>query len=179
MRVKLRYALPAVQMAVAVGLIWWSDQWFKAQMRLQDMPGPAPAFTLCISINAPIALPRALLFRHVSGLWDCAIVVLATGGLWYWVALNIESLRREGKVLMFRWLPLRLGGDLLLIAMGAFWGIAWLPEARRNLAPWPWSWMPAVLGSLLVWSLGLIFFFGRDFIQSIFRKKTTVSNAIQ
>jgi hypothetical protein len=167
MHVKLRYALPAVQIAVAAGLLWWSDQWFKAQMRLQDMPGLAPAFTLCISINAPIALPRALLFRHLSAYWDYVVLVLAVGVLWYWVALNIESLRRGGNVLMFRWVPLRLAGDLLLIAMGAFWGIAWVPEARRSLTYWPWAWMPCVLGFLVAWSFALIFFFGRDFIRCL------------
>ncbi len=38
MRVKLRYALPMAQMALAAGLFWWSDRWFKVQMLLQDMP---------------------------------------------------------------------------------------------------------------------------------------------
>jgi hypothetical protein len=171
MPVKLRYALPAVQMAVAVGLIWWSDQWFKAQMRLQDMPGPAPAFTLCISINAPIALPRALLFRHISAFWDYVLVVLAAGVLWYWVAVNIGSWRRNRTVLTFRWTPLRLTADLLLVAMGVLFG-GWFVAEGRSLRPqpWPpsrWLWMAGILIPLLAWSLVLIFFFGRDFIHCI------------
>jgi hypothetical protein len=167
MPVKLRYALPAVQMALAAGLIWWSDQWLEAQMRLHHMADPAPAFTLCICINAPIALPRALWFRHVSTFWDSVVLVLAVGVLWYWVALNIESLRRVGKVLMFRWVPLRLAGDLLLIATGAFSGVRLAPEARRNLMFWPWPWRLSIGVSLLAWSFGLIFFFGRDFIHCL------------
>jgi hypothetical protein len=170
MRVKLRYALPAAQMALSVGLLWWSDRWFKVQMLLQDMPGPAPAFTLCISINAPIALPRALLFRHVSASWDYVVLVLAAGMLWYWVALNIESLRREGKVLMFRWVPLRVVGDLMLIAMGVFWGLTFVAETRALRQPRPlsgWLWASGIFCPLLAWSLALIFFFGRDLIQCV------------
>ena len=171
MRVKLRYALPASQMALAVGLLWWSNQWSRAQMRLQDMPGTPPAFTLCISINAPVALPRALLFRHVSVFRDYVLVVLAAGALWYWVALNIGSWRRNRTVLTFPWAPLRLSADLLLVGMGVLVG-CWFVEEGRSFRPlpWPlasWFWMAGFLIPLLAWSLALIFFFGRDFIHCI------------
>ena len=152
-RVKLRYVFPAAQMALAVGLIWWSDQWFKVQMRLQDMPGPAPAFRLCISINAPIALPRALIFRHLSASWDYVVLVLAVGILWYWVALNVESWRRNRAVLGFRWIPLRLAVNLLLIAMGAFWGLTFIVEVRGlRLRIWIGR---ARCGSAVFWALCL------------------------
>jgi hypothetical protein len=162
MRVKLRYTLPVSQMALAVGLLWWTDLWFKATNRLGHIGDISPALTLCISISAPVALVRAIWFRYLSAYGDYLALVLAVGALWYWVALNIESLRRNKKVLMFTWVPLRLASDLLLIAMGVFWVIAWVPEARRSMLSWPW--MLAVVGSLLAWSVGLIFFFGRDFI---------------
>jgi hypothetical protein len=167
MSVKLRFVLPAVQMALAVGLICWSNHRLRAAIRLGHWADPSPAFTLCVSINAPIALPRALLFRHVSAFSDYVVLVVAVGMLWYWVALNIESLRREGKVLMFRWVPLRLACDLTLIAMAAFVAIAWVPEARPSVTLWPWPWKLSVVGSLLAWSFGLIFFFGRDLILCV------------
>ena len=173
MRMNLRYALPAAQMAL--GLLWWTDRWFKTVGRFDDMPGPAPAFRLCISINAPIALVRALWFRHASTFGDYLILVLAVGVLWYGVALNVESWRRDRTVLTFRWVPLRLAADLLLIAMGAFWGLTFASEVRDVIFPYRhwsgWLWPSAILGPLFAWSIALIFFFGRDFIHCVRTKK--------
>jgi hypothetical protein len=171
MRVKLRYVLPVAQMALTVGLLWWTNLWWKTVRGLYDMPGTAPAFKLCVSVNAPIALIRALWFRHVSIFGDSLALVLAVGALWYWVGLNVESWRRDRAVLMFRWTPLRLGGDLLLIAMGVFWGLTFVANGR-DLRPMPWSWSgllwaTGILGPLLVWSFALIFFFGRDFVSCV------------
>lgn len=52
MRLKLKYAIPLAQVALAVGLLTWSYLWYRAQAR-NDMPGTAPAFTFLVSINAP------------------------------------------------------------------------------------------------------------------------------
>jgi hypothetical protein len=170
MRARLRFALPVLQMALAVCLLWWAEVWFRRVGRFDDMPGPAPAFTLCISINAPIALARAAWFRHLSTLWDNVTLVLAVGILWYWVALNVESWRRDHTVLMFHWAPLRLVSDLLLIAVGVFWGVTFVAETRDVRQPMPlsgWLWGSGFLGPLLAWSLALIFFFGRDLVQCV------------
>lgn len=70
MRLKLKYELPLVQTLVAVALLVWTDRWERALMQIQDMPGTPPSFTLLIAINAPLALPRALLFRYLPGWWD-------------------------------------------------------------------------------------------------------------
>jgi hypothetical protein len=171
MRVKLRYVLPVAQMALAVGLLWWTNLWWKTVRGLYDMPGTAPAFRLCISINAPIALIRALWFRHVSTFGDTLVLVLAVGVLWYWVGLNVESWQRNRTVVMFSWTPLRMGGDLLLIAIGVFWGLTFVVNTR-DLRPMPWSWATllwaiGIFGPLLAWSLVLIFFFGRDFVNCV------------
>ena len=148
------------------------------------MPGPAPAFTLLVSINAPVAFPRALWSRYLPDPWDDLTLIAAVGLLWYWVALNIDSWRRSRTAVMFRWAPLRLVGDLLLIVTGAFWGLIFVGkdlaegvrgEALRNHFFLNWSqarWFIAVSGCHLAWSLVLIFFFGRDFICCVFRKES-------
>jgi hypothetical protein len=175
MHVRLRYALPAAQMLLAVGLVWWSDRWFEVQMRLQDMPGPAPAFQLCACINAPVALVRSLCFRHLSHYDDSIALVIAVGALWYWVALNVESWRRDRMVLTFRWAPVRISTDLLLVAMGVLFGCWFVAEGGiLSPSPWPlasWLWIAGLLTPLLGWSLALIFSFGRDFIHCIRGRK--------
>jgi hypothetical protein len=176
MRVKLRYALPGTQMALAVGLLWWSDRWFKTVGRFDDMPGPAPASRLCFSLNAPVVLVQNLRIHYASALEEYVAVVVAVGVLWYWVALNAESWRRNRTVLGFHWIPLRLAVDLLLIAAGAFWGLAFAVEVHEVRSPYlhwsGWLWLSGILGPLLAWSIVLIFFFGRDFVLCL-RKKAS------
>jgi hypothetical protein len=101
MRVKLRCTLPAAQMALAMGALWWSDRWFRAQMRLQDMPGPAPAFTLLISLNIPLALLRGFYYHFLPEFWYRVAFIATIGLFWYWVGLNIESWRRNREVFTF------------------------------------------------------------------------------
>jgi hypothetical protein len=183
MRVKLRYVLPAAQMALTVGLLWWTHLWWKTVRGLYDMPGTAPAFKVCISVNAPIALIRAVWFRYVSTFGDSLALVLSVGALWYWVGLNVEAWRRERSVLMFRWAPLRLGGDALLIVMGAFWGFTFVAEARYfRPRPWDWSawlWASGILVPLLIWSVVLVFFFGRDFVSCLSAMRNRPSEPAQ
>jgi hypothetical protein len=62
MTIRLKHALPLAQMALALALMVWSQQWTKATWGIQDMPGPSPGFSLLIAINAPVALPRAFWF---------------------------------------------------------------------------------------------------------------------
>ena len=130
MRVKLRYVLPVAQMALAVCLLWWTNLWWKSVARFDDMPGTAPAFKVCISINAPIMLFQLLWSRYLSTFGDTLLLVLAVGVLWYWVGLNVESWQRNRTVVMFGWAPLRMGGDLLLIAVGVFWGLTFSDPRR-------------------------------------------------
>ena len=74
--------LPLAQMALALALLWWSDLWLRTAQRTMDMPGPAPAFTLLVSINAPVAFPRALWSRHRPDPWDDLTLIAAVGLLW-------------------------------------------------------------------------------------------------
>jgi len=184
MRPKLKYVLPLTQMALCLALIWRSELWLKAAARIMDIPGPAPAFTLLVSINPPAAIVRALWERYLRlpALWDDVMLVVAVGFLWYWVALNIHYWHQRRTVCMFSWLPLRLAGDALLIAAGVFWGFISLGhdfavidivrgvrgEALRNSFPITysgWLWFTINVGLALAWSFSLIYFFGRDVIS--------------
>lgn len=175
MRVKLRYTLPEVQMALAIGAFWWSDRWFRVQMRLQDMPGPAPAFTLLMALNAPLALLRAFYYRFLPEFWYRVAFVATIGLFWQWVGANIESWRRNREVLTFHRAPLRILADLVLIALGILCGI-WFAGEWREVGPLSWPSLPWILGfvgPLVTWSLALTLFFGRDFIHCARRRKRT------
>jgi len=169
-RVRLRYVLPVAQMLLAVFLYWRSDVWDKWAMRRYDMPGPSPAFTFLIAVNVPLAPFRAFLFRYLPVLWDRVFFIATVGLLWYWVALNVESWRRDRKVRVFQCLPLRLIVDTFLAALGVFLGCILVVQGRQihmNLQFSSPLLAPSVLGGLLAWSLTLIFFFGRDLIQCV------------
>jgi hypothetical protein len=171
--VRLYVLLPLAQMSIAGVLLWWSEL-FRALTRLQDMRGPERAFVLCISINAPVFLPRVLWFRHLFGWHEQVLLIAVIGLLWLWVALNITSWQRRQAVMMFSWKPLRLAGDLLPTAMGALLGfvvVMNLPEVVRGIK-YSRSFTDAVwIGSepalFLAWSIVLIFFFGRDFVHCL------------
>src|SRR5579863_2718989 len=173
-RVKLRYALPAAQVLLAVGLYRGSDIFFRAMMlkaRHEPIMGPSPAFTLLASLNAPLALLRLSYYRHLPEVWDRAVFILAIGLLWYWVALNFESWRRTRTIFTFSRASLRLSTDFLLAAAGVCcwfsslgeWEYLGMPLSRS----W-WHWLSFLFCA--TWSLGLICFCGRDFILCV-RKK--------
>jgi hypothetical protein len=172
MRVKLKYVLPLAQMALAVVLLRWSDLWMRAAIHVNHMPGPAPAFTLLMSINAPVAVVGAL--WPWSDLWERVAFVTAVGAVWYWVALNVESWRRRRTILHFTWVPLRLGADLLAIALGACFGLCVVAVSIVPRVPWPW--LIPVLASLFIWSLGLMTIFGRDLVYCVRRKSPEIGN---
>jgi len=187
MRLKLRYVLPLVQMTLAIALIWQSQVWFERARHKNHMPGIAPHFTLLVAINAPVTFPRALWYMHISYYWDMSILVAMIGLLWYWVALNVVAWRTRRAVQVFSWLPLRLGSDAILIVLGLFFGVVcvWDIVAPRiglygpyglrslDLDWWHPSLLVAVTVLLLGWCAGLTYFFGRDFVQCILRKKPT------
>src|SRR5580704_1701479 len=165
--IRLYVLLPLAQMVIA-GVLLWRSELFAGH------PGPDWAFILCISINAPVLLPRALWFRHLSGWHDHALLIVAIGLLWLWVALNITSWQRRQAVMMFSPRPLRLAGDLLPTAAGGLLGFIFvmnLPEVVRGMK---YSrdfteamWLASEPALFLAWSILLSFFFGRDFIHCL------------
>lgn len=172
--ISLQYVLPLAQMIVAVLLRWHDYVWFKRMAGF-----PPPGWELSTAVNIPVALIRAL-WVQIGGLWgrwDDALYVAAVGLLWYWVALNVQSWRRNRTVRHFSNRPLRITADLLLIAMGIIFGCVvafhdldlsgyanlrrWYWTHLRSPATWLWLSI-VVLHSL--WALSLLFFFGRDLI---------------
>jgi len=171
MSVKLKYALPLAQMAVAVWLLQWSHLWLRAAHRAgAGVIGPAPPFTLLESINAPVALFR---YMNVPVPWDDEIFIATIGVFWYWLALNIQSWRERRTLLLFAWKPLRIAADLLLIAMGACLGLFCIFVMTGGLHPFgyaTWPWLIPIWVSLFMWSLGSLFFLGRDLLHCAFRR---------
>ncbi len=178
MQIRIKQILPLLQVLVAVALLVWTDRWERALMRIQDMPGTPPSFALLMAINAPLAIPRALVFRHLPGWWDDITLVLSIALFWYWVSLNLESWRLGRRVLMPSWTPLRLFGDTIAVGIGLTW--AWALWAGRELPPVlsfsDWLWFVPCLGLPILWSGTLILLFGRDFVQCLLRHKATSSN---
>jgi hypothetical protein len=153
-------------------------------MRTMDMPGPAPAFTLLLSINAPVTLVR-ILYRplFLPDPWDDIILIVAIGLFWYYVALNINSWRERRTLLLFAWAPLRIATDLIMIALGACLGLFCILAA--NTSPYTpfsalaWPWFIPTWASLLLWSLGSVLVFGRDLIHYFLRKSPQTTSSAQ
>lgn len=176
--VRLYVLLPLAQMAIAGVLLRWSER-FTALTHLQDMPGPDRAFVLCISINAPVFLLRALWFRHLSGWHDHALLIVVIGLLWFWVAFSIRSWQSRRAVGMFSWKPLRSAGDLLVTAVGALLGFVFVMNFPEVVIRIKYSrdftdalWIGSEPALFLAWSIVLIFFFVRDFIHCIYSAKS-------
>jgi hypothetical protein len=176
MPLKLKYALPLVQTLVAVALLVWTDRWERALMRIDDMPGTPPSFTLLVAINAPLAVPTALAFRYLLGSWNDATVVVAIAVFWYWVGLNIESWRQRRRILMFSWTPLRLSGDAIGVGIGVvcalvlshdfvLYGFPRVPSLTG------WLWFIPCTSLPIAWSVVLILLFGRDCVCCLLHSK--------
>jgi hypothetical protein len=175
MRLKLKYVLPLAQTLLAVGLLVWTDRWERALMRIDDMPGTPPSFTLLMAINAPLAMPRALVFRYLHGWWDDITLVLAIAVFWYWVSLNIESWQQSRRLFFFSWTPLRLAGDTIVIGIGVAWTfVLWRGHAYSlppHLPLTDWLWFVPCTCLPILWSAMLILMFGRDFVYCLIHSK--------
>jgi hypothetical protein len=184
MATRLKYALPSAQMVLSAVLLSRSHHWRSIFEPLNDMPGPAPAFTLLWSINAPISWVLMFTYGALQKLWVNVLLVALIGAFWYWIALNFESWQERQTLSLFRSLPLRFAADLLLIALGARigwsamlgvgarfgWSVAssamWDPQSNiiRQL---PWAWfIPAAL-CVLVWSSLVMFMVGNDLVRRV------------
>ncbi len=171
MRLRLKFALPLVQTLVAVVLMVWTSRWERALMRFQDMPGTPPSFTILIAINAPLAMPRMLVYRYLPGWWDGITFVVAIAVFWYWVALNIESWRRSRRPFMFSWTPSRLVGDTIAVGIGVMWIFVLLHNRAYSLPPLfsftDWLWFVPCISLPILWSAILILPFGRDLVECL------------
>lgn len=179
-------------MLVAIGLYCWSDLWLEAAQRLarhEPYMGSSPGYDLLGALNAPLVFVQFLRYSleslwhgypHPSTLWMLwvpepvtrAIFILTIGMLWYWVALNVESLRQTRAVFTFSMTALRLFSDLLLILAGLFSGLYLLRGLIFLHTLWwsGWNWICCVL--YFAWFVSLTCLFTRDFISCIRRQRT-------
>src|SRR5579864_616113 len=175
MRVKLKFALPAVQTLLAAALLAWTFHWERVMMRTQDMPGTPPSFTLLVAINAPVALPRALVSRYLPGWWDPIVLVAAIAVFWYWVAVNIETWHQSRRIFMFSYPPLRILGDLIVIGIGGLTAsVVWLNHLSLGFPPISWAdWLLSLpsICLLIIWAVVLIVLFGRDLIDCVLHRE--------
>jgi hypothetical protein len=169
MRLKLQWALPIAQMALAVIFLRLSFLWHIAT-RMQDMPGPHPASVLLMCLNLPLSPVLNRILDLPPTLWRDGTVVVAIGILWYWVGLKIHRCKERKTLFPVAWEHLRIQVDLLVIGMAG--GLGWLlAEVAKDSTPLSRSflgwWFAPICASLLFWTLGPMFVFGNDLIRCL------------
>jgi hypothetical protein len=163
--VRLKYALPLVQMALAIALIWESRRELAA---VQFHAGTTPSFSLLVLINPPPTWLRGVWFNYVDNPWfDVVIFVASIGVFWYLIGLSADYWPKRNTLLLFTRKPLRVTADLALIALGPYF--VWLVESV-DVAHLPWQWKAPAWASVFCWLLGPAFIFGRDLIDCIRHK---------
>lgn len=187
MRARITLTLPLVQVALAVALVV-SNRFWRFHC---DMPEMSPAWLLLISINVPAALLRGFWGPMVEGQRDInpevlfwaegGLFVASSGLLWYWVARNVVWFKSNKTVVTFRWLPLRVASDLLIIASMLWWGFAtwkdmgWSAGLRGYSCYRPLvlsQWMTfASLSFQIGWVFVLIAAYGRDVVFSVWHSE--------
>lgn len=170
MSLKLKYGLPLTQVGLAIALLAWDWRWERWMMRhLGMVSGTSRPFKLLLSINAPVALPRALVYRHLPGWSDTIVFVIAIAVFWYWVALNVLSWQNQRLPYTFSWPPLRLIANCTAIAVGVIWLVVCCNEIQYRSEPLfslvDYIWYIIILGLPLAWALVLVAFFGYDCLR--------------
>jgi hypothetical protein len=169
--VRLRHALPLIQIAIALLLRWQGSVWLSRMEAIQDMPGLPPAWQLLAAIN--LAVP----------VFPGPVYIVFVGFLWYWIARNIESWQRRKAVCSFSKAPLRVAADLLFIGIGIVIGYVVLVRdlpggaLREGFGSFSvvvhglYRFHPLILITVtvlhLAWSFDLLFFFGRDLLFAL------------
>jgi hypothetical protein len=160
-RVRLKYALPLAQMALAAALLWQ----FRREVGQPPKSGyPLPALDLLLLINPPLAILSRVWVSYVGTLWSDATQVALVGAFWWLVGLILDSWQR---IFLLTRKPLRVAADLALIVLGPYF--VWF-VGRVDVAHMPLQWQAPALASVFCWLLGPAFIFGRDLIRCIRRK---------
>jgi hypothetical protein len=157
--VRIKYALPLAQIALAVALIWGS----RREIAAAHIPvGSTPAFDLLVLINPPASMLRSAWLNYVDYRWSDVMFVASIGVFWYIIGLSIDYWQKRKTLLPFTWNPLRVTADLALIALGPYF--MWVLK-RVDVADMPWQWEAPALATVSCWLLGPAFIFGRDLIH--------------
>jgi hypothetical protein len=198
MRRKLKYILPSIQIAIAVGLMFWGlAQDYRIMtlaVRGLEVHRTAPAFKLCDGISSPIRpLWYSLSFCQKfslseAGGWIVFLTLIAL--LWYWAGLNVSSWIVMRRLVMPSRRILRLPCDALLVFLGllcakyALFGSFDFENGIIALVLYParyWvKWQTPLENAMdlaaticyLVWAVVLVVFFGRDFVKSFVSSAT-------
>jgi hypothetical protein len=132
-QMKIKYLLPAGVVALMVLLLRWNNSLRHVAARWCDVPGPAPADRLLMSLNAPLIFQSRVWYDSFSYPWNVVTQLGAVGLFWYWVAVNISSWRRGGSMITISWRPARFALDALLILLASF----------SDCSPPPGAWRPS------------------------------------
>jgi hypothetical protein len=176
MRIKLKYALPLVQMLVAWAVLDWT--WLFRYFAFNNW-GPTPPIWFVMMMSFPSSEVVLLAMRWSEpdrlNLWLFMWLFIAlVGVLWYWVLRNVEAFRETGRPWLHLRPALRVAEDVALIALGFFslfvaltdFHLDFVLEGPRVAGRfWPWA-FGAVLCNM-GWFVGLVFFFGRDLVQTL------------
>ena len=159
MRLKLRYILPLVQMALAVEIIQWTNHWYETVGKFYDSPGSPDPVSFLTIMSAPASVAREIWFPIVPWQWSNVVYVASIGLCWYWVAMSVSLWRRHHTLFPFPRIRLRIAADLLFIGMSMLF-----VELFRNIdiRIMPWKWEIPCLTLFLAWSLGPIVICCRD-----------------
>jgi hypothetical protein len=171
--VRLKYVLPAVQMAFAIVCLRLTYL-FDLTTRVQgSLSAQHPAFHILIYLNFPLMLVlKELMF---GGLLQLSALIIAIGAFWYWIALLLEKYSQRRSIFPLKWGLGRMVADLVVITLGALLGGSLAKsylDYPDSLVPtfsfrYPWS-IPVLL-SFLPWTIGPICVFGNDLIRGLRR----------
>jgi hypothetical protein len=165
-RMKLKYALPVTQSALAIFLLHEYQLWL-VMTRNADMPGPGPAGTILVLINVPVALVRGVWFRSHDVFWPDWIFVLALAIFWFWVGQEIESRLVERRTpVNIRSQLAKIAIDVLLIVSS----VSFFGGFHTEFRWFPWSYFIPSLASSLFWLLGPPVLLGYDLFSMARRK---------
>jgi hypothetical protein len=172
MRFKPKYALPLVQMALAWAVMDW--MWLYHVLAFNSW-GSTPPMWFVMMMDFPASEVGLLVWRwSVFGRLNLWLFIALVGVLWYWVLRNIEAWRETGSLWLHASPAARIAEDLALIALGFFslfvaltdFHLKFVLDGPRAAGRfWPWS-VAAVLCNL-GWFVGLVYFFGRDLLQTL------------
>jgi hypothetical protein len=129
-------------------------------------------YDFLIIMNGLLSLVEKFWYRYLDWPMSFVLYVASIGLYWCWMALNIDSWRWQGTLFLFRRTTLRSATDVLLISISVLF-VGYFPDI--NIAFMPWQMEISELGVLPLWSLGPLWFCGRDIDRCLHRRDSDTS----